>query len=111
MDYSGEVFNYNTFTTSDKSYHNELFSFPQNNSNYVNTDSLDIKYDLGISIVNFNARSLVAHFDDIILILSLIKVLLFSNFIDIIYNMGFFPLINKPTLTYVSTSTTNYNVS
>ena len=48
---------------------NELFSFPENNSNYVNTDSLDIKYDLGISIVHFNARSSAAHIDEIILFL------------------------------------------
>ena len=31
MDYSGEVFNYSSFTTSDKFYHNELFSFSENN--------------------------------------------------------------------------------
>ena len=69
MDYTGEVFNYNSFTTSDTFYQNELFSFLENNSNYVNTDSLDIKYDLGISIVHFNARSAAAHIDEIILFL------------------------------------------
>ena len=69
MDYTEEVFNYKSFTTYDKFYHNELFSFPENNSKYVNTDCLDIKYDLGISIVHCDARSLTAHLDDIILFL------------------------------------------
>ena len=69
-------FTYNVYNNSDNINNNTKYMsddfmniIPKINCNYLNTDSIDIDSNQGISIIHINARSVIKHFDDIIFLL------------------------------------------
>ena len=77
-DFNANVFIYNAYNkNSDNFYYNYTYSIPMyhefmNNPKidckYIYLNSINIDFCEGISIIHINARSLVKHFDDIILL-------------------------------------------
>ena len=47
----------------------DIISFPENRCKHYDTDLMNIQCSTDLSIVYFNACSIVAHFDDIVLFL------------------------------------------